>query len=325
MHRRTTVLAATLAILVISGARAQSTAPFPGKVVTLVVPFTPNSGSDIIARVIGTKLQARWGQPVIVDNKPGASGNIGTGFVAKAPPDGHTLLMAINTLTMSPWIYKSVPFDVTKDFEPVSKLAEASFALAINPQVPATDMRSLIAYIKKSNGNLNYGTPGNGTPHHLAMELLKANQGLNVTHVPYKGISGALTDLMGGQVQMMFGSMPSLLPQAEAGKLKLVAVTGATRNPLAPQVPTFREQGVAVMDSVDAWYGVLAPAKTPEAIVARLNADFIAVMNLDDVKAELGKQGLTVRTGTPAQLSELIRSDLERWRKVVIDAGIKAE
>ncbi len=306
-------------------ALAQAGVGFPNKPVTLVVPFTANSGSDIIARVIGPRLQARWGQPVVVDNKPGASGNLGASQVAKAAPDGSTLLMAINTFTMTPSIYKNMPFDSVADFAAVTKLAEASYAFAVHPAMPVKDMAGLLAYLKKNPGKLNYASPGNGTPHHLAMELLRAQTGLEVLHVPYKGIAGAITDLMSGQVQMMFATLHSVRPYALAGKLRLLAVTGPARHPLAPEVPTFREQGIEVMDSVDAWYGVLAPAKTPPETIARLNADFVAVLQSDDIKAELARLGLQVRTGTPAQLSELIKSDLQRWHKVVSDAGITAD
>ena len=306
-------------------AHAQSTAAFPNRVVTLVVPFTASSGSDIISRIVSPKLSARWGHPVVVDNKPGASGNIGAQQVAKAPPDGHTLLMAINTFTMTPAIYKSLPYDAVGEFEPVAKLAESSFVFAVNPNVQAKDMKSLVAYVKANPGRANYASPGNGTPQHLAMELLKANQHLDIVHVPYRGIAGALTDLTGGQVQMMFATVHSMRPLAQSGRVRLLAVTGPARNPLAPDVPTFREQGIDVMDSVDAWYAVLAPAHTPPDLVARLNRDFIAVMNDEDVKAQLAEMGLAVKTGSPAQLGALIKSDLARWKTVVNAAGITAD
>ena len=306
-------------------ASAQTAAAFPSKSVTLVVPFTASSGSDIIARILAPKLAARWGHPVVVDNKPGASGNLGARQVASAAPDGHTLLMAINSFTMTPAIYKSMPFDAVADFTPVAKLAEAGYTFAVNSGESAKDMASLIAYLKKNDGKVNYATPGKGTPQHLAMELFKAGAGVNVVHVPYKGIQGALTDLMGGQVQMMFATVHSMRPPVESGKVRMLAVTGQARNPLAPDVPTFREQGIDYMDSVDAWYAVMAPAKTPPDLVARLNKDFIEVLNLDDVKAALAKQGLTVRTNTPAQMAALVNSDMARWAKVVRDARIEAD
>ena len=319
------LLAASMSAVIAPGAVfAEDVAKFPTKLVTLVVPFTATSGSDIIARILAPKLSARWGQPVIVENKPGASGNIGAHRVATAAPDGYTLLMAINSFTMTPAIYKNMPFDAATDFAPVAKLAEAGYTLAVNPAVPAKDMTSLMAYIKKSGGKINYATPGNGTPQHLAMEMFKLQYGLDVLHVPYKGIQGAVTDLLGGEVQMMFSTVHSMRSFAQAGKVRMLAVTGATRNPLAPDVPTFREQGIKVMDNVDAWYAVMAPARTPPELLERLNKDFVEVMNMPDVKAQLEKLGLSVHTSTPAQMSALVKSDLVRWQKVVTEAGITA-
>ena len=326
MHQfvRSLALLLTLAAPVLAQTSAK---PFaPTKTVTLVVPFTANSGSDLIARVIGPQLAARWGQAVIVDNKAGASGSLGANTVAKAAPDGHTLLMAVDSFTMAPAVLKSIPYNPVSDFAPVARLADAKYAFAVNPSVPAKDMEQLVAYIKANPGKLNYASPGNGTPHHLTMELLKAKFGLDILHVPYKGISGALTELMGGQVQLMYGSVSSMKPFAQSGKIRMLAVTGAARSPLAPEVPTFREQGIESMDSGDAYYFVLAPSGTPPGIVDRLNTDFTEVMNTEDVKAELAKLGLTVRTNeTPAQLGARIKADLARWRKVVADARITAD
>ncbi len=318
-----------VAVTALAGAtglvHAQTSAPFPSKAITLVVPFTPSSGSDIIARLMAPKLSARWGYPVVIDNKPGASGNIGAAQVAAAAADGHTLLMAINTFTMTPALYKKLPYDAIADFAPVAKLAEAGYAFAVHASVPAKDMASMMALIKKSNGKINYASPGNGTPHHLAMELLKSQYGLNVVHIPYKGIQGALTDLAGGQVEMMIATVHSLRPLVEGGKIRELAVSGQVRSPLSPNVPTFKEQGIDVMDSVDSWYGVLAPAKTPTDVVARLNRDFIEVLNLEEVKSAFAKQGLMIRSSTPAQLEALIKSDIARWQKVVSDAKIAAD
>lgn len=320
------LLASTLALAGTTGvAQAQPSAPFPSRTVTLVVPFTPSSGSDIIARILAPKLAAKWGQSVIVDNKPGASGNLGGQAVAVAPPDGHTLLMAINSFTMTPSVYKNMPFDAVADFAPVAKLAEAGYAFVVNPGVQAKDMKSLMELVKKSGGKINYATPGNGTPQHLAMELFKSHYALDVLHVPYKGIQGALTDLMGGQVQMMFSTVHSTRPLEQAGKVRFLAVTGSARNPIAPEIPTFKEQGIDIMDGIDAWYAVIAPGKTPPDVVARINRDFIEVMNLEDVKAALAKQGLSVRTNTPEQMTALVKSDMARWKKVVTDGKITAD
>jgi tripartite-type tricarboxylate transporter receptor subunit TctC len=325
MKRRHFALATLAAACLAGPTLAQTAPPFPSKTITLVVPFTPSSGSDIIARIIAPRLSARWGQPVIVDNKPGASGNLGAQAVAAAAPDGHTLLMAINSFTMTPSIYKNVPFDAVADFAPVAKLAEAGYAFVVNPTVPAKDMKQLMELVKRSGGKINYGTPGNGTPQHLAMELFKSAHGLDIMHVPYKGIQGALTDLMGGQVQMMFSTVHSTRPLEQAGKMRFIAVTGDTRNPIAPEIPTFKEQGIDVMDGIDAWYGVFAPGRTPADTVARLNRDFVEVMNAPDIRAELSQKGLSVKTSTPAQFAQVVKSDLARWKKVVVDARITAD
>ena len=314
----TAVLPSTFA----GGLAAQAT--YPDRAVTLVVPFTAGSGSDIIARIVGPRLAERWRAPVVVDNKPGASGNIGAEAVARAAPNGYTLLMAINTLTMAPNLYKKPPFDPVTDFAPVMKMAVANFCMVANPAVTANDLAGLVALAKARPGQINYASPGNGTPHHLAMELLKLQTGTHLTHVPYKGIAGATTDLMGGQVQVMFASLHSVLPQVKAGKLKLLGVTGA-RSPLAPGVPSFREQGMDFMDAVDAWYALLAPARTPPEMIARLHQDVSAVLALPEVRDQLANQGLTLQTSSPEQLAALLRSDLARWRKVIGEAKIVAD
>ncbi|CAN5801142.1 tripartite tricarboxylate transporter substrate binding protein [soil metagenome] len=317
--------ALTLLVSTAPAAHAQSSTAYPTKVVTLVVPFTAGSGSDIIARVIGPRLSAKWGQPVIVDNRPGASGNLGSNFVAKAQPDGYTLLMMINTFTMTPSLFANMPFDPIADFTPIARLADSNFSFVVNPAFPATDMKSLVALLKQNPGKFNYATPGNGTPHHLAMELFKSNLGVDVVHVPYKGIAGALTELMGGQVQMMFATASSVLPQVKAGKVRLLGVSGATRFALLPEVPTLREQGIDSMEGIDAWYGLMGPAHMKPDIVAKLAADFTEVMKSGEVQAELAKIGLTVNLGSAEQLAALIKTDMARWNKVVTTANIKAD
>ena len=308
----------------VTTASAPARAEYPDHVVTLVVPFTSGSGSDIIARIVGPRLAERWHQPVVVDNKPGASGNIGADAVAKAAPNGYTLLMAINSLTMAPNLYKKPPFDPAVDFAPVMKLAVANFCMVANPSLPANDMAGLLALARKQPGQLNYGSPGNGTPHHLAMELLKLQTGVSLTHVPYKGIAGATTDLVGGQVQVMFASLHSVLPQVRGGKLKLLGVTGE-RTPLTATVPSFREQGLGFLDALDAWYALLAPAKTPPELVTRLHQDMSAVLAMPEVREQLANQGLVVQTSSPEQMGALMRADLARWRKVIADAKIVAD
>jgi tripartite-type tricarboxylate transporter receptor subunit TctC len=292
----------------------------------LVVPFTPATGIDILARAIAPKLAERWKQPVVVDNKPGASGNIGTDFVAKAAPDGYTLMVTVNTYTITPALFKNLPYDPVEDLAPVGKIALATYTFAVNPGVfPANDMKEAVALIRANPGKYFFASPGSGTPHHVGMELIKQRLGLEVTHVPYKGFAGAMTDLVGGQVQMMFTLIHSSIPYVRAGKLRALAVTGAERSPQYPEAPTFREQGIDFMDDVDAWYAVMAPGKTPAVLVARLNADVNAVMALPDVREQLVRQGLIPVTSTPGELAALIKADLARWSKVVKDANVKVD
>jgi len=304
-------------------AAAWGQAAFPSRTVTLVVPFSAGTGIDILARAIGPKLSERWKQPVVVENKPGASGNIGTDFVAKAAPDGHTLMVTVNTYTITPALFKGLPYDPVSDLAPLSKIAVATYAFVVNPNTfPANSMAEAIAAIRANPGKYYFASPGNGTPHHVGMELIKLRLGLQVTHVPYKGFAGAITDLIGGQVQMMFTLVHSSLPHVRSGRIKVLAVTGAQRSPQFPEAPTFREQGIDFMDDVDAWYAVMAPGKTPRELVARLSADVNAVMGLSDVRENLLRQGLIPTTSTPQELADLIKSDLARWNKVVTDAKI---
>ena len=301
-------------------------AAFPSRPVTLVVPFSPGTGIDILARAIQPKLAERWKQPVVVENKPGASGNIGTDFVAKSAPDGYTLMVTVNTYTITPALFHNMPYDAATDLAPVSKIAVATYCFAVNPAVfPVNSMAEAIAAIRANPGKYNFASPGSGTPHHVGMELIKLRLGLDATHVPYKGFAGAMTDLVGGQVQMMFTLVHSAIPHVRAGRIRILAVTGAKRSPQFPEAPTFREQGIDFMDDVDAWYAVMAPGKTPADLIARLNADVNAVMNLPDVKENLTKQGLIPVTSTPQELAALIKSDLPRWQKVVDDAKIKID
>ncbi len=314
-----------LSFFVSSFSLAQGSASnYPNKVVSLVVPFTSGSGSDTISRIVSPKLSERWKQAVIVDNRAGASGNIGTDHVAKSNPDGYSILMAIDTMTMTPAVYKSLPFDPVKDLDPIARIATSSYALAVTNTLPVKDVNSLMALIKSKPGQLNYGSPGNGTPHHLSMELLKSLKGLDIVHVPYKGIAGATTDLIGGQVQVMFATFNSLLPFAKAGKLKLIAVTGAKRSELMPDVPTFTEQGIPEAENLYPWYGVLVPAGTPKDIQNKIYNDYVAVMKLPEVEKQLNELGIYVRLTNGEQLKEIIQSDIARWKKVVKDANIQA-
>ena len=315
-----------LCALLFALASAANAQPFPNRPVTLIVPFSPGTGIDILARVIAPKLSEKWGQPVVVENKPGASGNIGTDLVAKSPPDGYTLMVTVNTFTITPSLIKNTPYDVVEDFSPISKIATATYCFDVNPNVfPARNMQEAIALIRQHPGKYFFASPGNGTPHHIGMELIKLRLGLNATHVPYKGFAGAMQDLIGGQVQMMFTLVHSSIPQAKAGRIRILGVTGAKRSPQFPDLPTFREQGIDFMDDVDAWYAVIGPAKLAPELLAKLNADVNAVMALPEVKDNLLKQGLVPTTSTPQELSALIKSDVPRWAKVVADAKITVD
>jgi tripartite-type tricarboxylate transporter receptor subunit TctC len=302
---------------------ASAQAQYPARPIKLVVPFTPGTGIDILARTWGQKLQERLKVPVVVENRPGASGNIGTEAVAKAPPDGYTLLFTATTLVQTVVLYKTVPYD-PKVMTPIGIAAIGNLSLVANPSVPARTVAELVAFAKAQPGKLNYASPGNATPHHLAMELFKLHFGLQMVHVPYKGTAGAVTDLLGGQIQLMFLPVHVALPQVQAGKLNMLASGGLQRSPATPDVPSLAESGVKDID-VDIWYALLGPAGLPREVVTLLNGELIAILRDPEVRAGLLKQGLNPVTGTPAELSKLIETDLERWGRVVREARISAD
>ncbi len=315
--------AACAALLFCATALAQE--GFPNHAVKLVVPYTPGTGIDILARTLGHKLGEEWKQGVVVENRPGASGGIGTEAVAKSAPDGYTLLMTASTHVISPSLHRKVPYDAIKDFAPVAPVAVGRLALVVNPAVKATTVKELVALAKAHPGSLSYASPGTGTPHHLAMALFAARTGIDVLHVPYKGTGGAVQDLLSGQVSCMFLPVHVALPLVEAGKLRMLAAGGTQRSDVTPNVPSLAEaSGVRDIDT-DIWYAMYAPAGTPEAIVAKLNADVNAQLKSPDVVATLRKQGLTPTGGTPQQLADLTRNDFARWAKVVRDAKIQPD
>jgi tripartite-type tricarboxylate transporter receptor subunit TctC len=297
---------------------------YPDKPIRFIVPFTPGTGPDILARTLSEPMAKRLGEPIVVENKPGASGNIGTEQVATAAPDGYSLLFTVNTFSMAPALYKALPFDPVSDFTAVGEVAVGNLALVVNPALGVNSVAELVALAKSKPGVLNYASPGNGTPHHLAMELFKQRMGVDIVHVPYKGSAGAVTDVLANQVPMMFLPVHVALPYAKAGKLRILAVSGDKRSPLAPDLPTFKEVGMPGFD-VDLWYGLLAPAHTPPAIIARLNQEIAVALAQDDIRETLLKQGLIPVTSTPEALDALIRNDLVRWQGVVTQAKIKAD
>jgi len=303
---------------------AQAQAPqYPSRPIRVVVPFTPGTGIDILARVLGQKMGERLKQPVVVENRPGASGNIGTEAVAKAPADGYTLLMTATTLVQSAVLFKSVPYD-PRAMTPIGHAAIGNLALVAHPSVAAKSVADLVALAKAQPGRLNYASPGNATPHHLAMELLKQHFGVHMVHIPYKGTAGAVSDLLGGQVQLMFLPVHVALGHVNAGKLQMLASGGAQRSPVTPAVPSLADAGMKDIDA-DIWYALFGPPGLAPAIVATLNAELVAILSDPDTRAGLLKQGLTPKTGTPAELAQLVEADLGRWGKLVREAKISAD
>jgi tripartite-type tricarboxylate transporter receptor subunit TctC len=309
------------ALLATSIAHAQ---PYPAKPIRIVVPFTPGTGMDILARSTGQKLSERWGQGVVIDNRPGASGNIGNEFVAKSSADGYTLMVTANTFVITPALSKSLPFDAARDFTPVTEMAIGTMALAVHPSLPVNSVAALVKLAKARPDEINYASPGAGTPQHMAAELFKLITGTQIVHVPYKGSAGAVTDVIGGQVPVMFLPLHTALPHAQAGRLRVLATAGAQRSMVGPDYPTFDEAGVRGVD-VDFWYGMLAPTNLPRDIVARLNTEIAAILRVTEVRDGLRRQGLEPVTGTPEQFAQLIRTDLAKWARVVKDARIAAD
>jgi len=304
-------------------ARAQEA--FPTRPIKIIVPFTPGTGIDILARTLGDKMGYALKTSVVVENRPGASGNIGTEAVAKSSPDGYTLLMTANTIVLNRSLFKTIPYDPIKDFAPVAPLAIGRLALVTNPSLGVKSVNDFIALAKREPGKLNYGSPGNGTPHHLAMELFKSRTRIDVLHVPYKGSAGAVSDLLGGQIGVMFLPVHVALPYVEGGKLDMLAAGGNERASVTPNVQSLAEaSGVRDIDT-DIWYGLYAPAGTPQPVVAKLNDVINRLLLSPDVSETLGKQGLQPTGGTPAQLGQTTRMDLERWSVVVRDAKIQPD
>jgi tripartite-type tricarboxylate transporter receptor subunit TctC len=297
--------------------------PWPGRPVHVVVPYTPGTGADILARVLGPKLAERWKAAVVTDNKPGATGNIGADAVAKSAPDGYALLLTATSFTTNPAL-KPAPFDPVKDFAPIALLATGALGVYINPEVPARNMREFVALVKSQPGKLYYSSPGNGGPQHLAMELLKLETGMDIVHVPYKGAAGAITDLVGGQVQAMISALQTVAPHVKNGRLRMLAVMSGQRAEAFPDVPTLKEAGLPELE-VETWYAMFAPAGTPAAIVARANRDVNELLKEADVREVLAKQGLEPAGGTPDALGARVKRELANWTRVVKAAGIKAD
>ena len=316
----------TAAVLAGIGVAAlvQAQGAWPTTTVKIVVPFTPGTGMDTIARVVAPRLQERLGQPVIVQNVPGASGNIGADQVAKAAPDGHTVLMGANTMLIAAQLYKNVPFDPVRDFAPVSMAAFGTLMAVAHPKYGIRSIADLIAQARARPGHITYGSPGVGTPHHMAMELFKAQQQLYMLHVPYRGTAGYTQDLLSGE--LMVGFLPVHVAQGlvNSGKLVALAVGSAKRHPVAPNVPTFAEVGVKGFE-VDLWYAFFVPSRTPPTVVTRLNTEVAAILQTAEVRELLGKAGMDAAHSTPDELKAVVARDYPRWGALIRRNGITGD
>ncbi len=322
-YRRSILMLASMALCGAS-LSALAQANFPSQTLKIVVPFTPGTGMDTIARVVAPRLSEKLGQPVVVQNQPGASGNIGADAVAKSAADGYTILMGANTMLMASQMYKSVSFDPVKDFSSVSMAAYGSLMLVAHPKTGIKSVADLVSQVKAKPGSVSFGSPGVGTPHHMAMELFKLETNTFMLHVPYRGSAGYTQDLLGGELNV--GFLPVHIAQGfvKNGRLNALAVGSPKRHPVAPDVPTFEEMGVKRID-VDLWYAFFVPSKTPSAVVTRLNTEMAAILRQTDVKEILGKAGMDAMASTPAELTSIVAKDYPRWGTVIRTKQISAD
>lgn len=309
-------------VLLAGSAAAQQT--YPSKPIRFIVPYGPGASTDNVTRIYGQKLLEAWGQSVVVDNRPGGNTVIGSEMLVKAPPDGYTILLVVNTHAINPLLIPKLPYDPIKDFAPVATIGAQEYVLAIHPGVPANSLKEFIAYAKAKPGQLNFSSSGGGGLGHLSGELFNSLAGVKMTHVPYKGGAPAVTDLIAGQVQLIFSSAGAVLPNIKAGKLRALAISGKTRLAALPDVPTFAEAGMPTFEANN-WFGVLAPAATPRDIVGKLSAELIRTQSLADLKEKLAIHGVEPWPGGPEQFAALIKSDLEKFSKIVKSANIKLE
>jgi tripartite-type tricarboxylate transporter receptor subunit TctC len=319
----------TLALVTAAGVGAQtaaqtSAASFPNKPLRIVVTFTTGGAPDIIARLLGERFTAAWGQPVIIDNKPGSGGNIGADFVAKAAPDGYTLVLGtVGTHSINGALYVKMPYDMVRDFTPVSLLATTPNLLVINNDVPAKTLQELIT-LGKREGKMSFASPGSGTSVHVSGELFKSLTGIDMLHIPYKGRASAIPDLLGGRVTMMFDNMPSSLPLVREGKLRALGVTSLTRSAAAPDIPTIAEQGLPGFEAVS-WFAMFAPPATPKAVVEKIQTEIQRILKQPEIAKKLTDIGLEPVGSTSEELAVYQRAEIAKWAKVVKDSGAKVE
>ena len=297
---------------------------YPTRPVKIIVPFAAGGPADIYARAVGERLQAALGQPFVVEDRPGGGSIVGTDAVAKSAPDGYTLLMMSNTHTVNESLIPTKPFALMRDFVPVAPVNYSDLVMVVHPSVPANTLGEFIALAKSKPGGLNYASSGPGTPYHMAGELFKAMAGVNIVHVPYKGSSGARTDILGGQVHMMFDAITTMAPNVRAGKLKALATSGKARSTVLPDVPTVSEAGVPGYEAV-IWLGIMAPAGTPRAIVEKLNAEITRATSSPELKDAWARQGAAAMTMTPEEFGKFMRADIEKWARIVKISGAKAD
>ena len=320
-------LAAALgtSLLLVAGAASGADQSYPNRPIRFVVPFAPGGSTDTLARTLGQKLSEAMGQQLVVDNRSGASGNIGTETVARAAPDGYTILLGyIANLAIGPSLYEKLPFDPVRDFAPITQLAASPNIFVAHPSVPAKSFKEFVAHAKANPNKVNFASAAVASPGHLAGELLNAAAGIQMQHVPYKGSGQAVIDLLAGNVQVMFSGMSSVMPHIKAGKLRPLAVTGAKRSPAVPELPTIAESGFPRFEAT-AWYGVLAPAGTPRPIITRLHGEIVKALGLPDVRERLNNVGFEIVGSTPEEFGAYIKSEITKWAKVVKASGVKPE
>jgi tripartite-type tricarboxylate transporter receptor subunit TctC len=320
--RRFAVLAATSVAAAIAAPAFGQTAFPKHKPITLVVPFSPGGGNDILARAIAPRMGQLLGQTIIIENKPGAGGNLGTDAVAKAQPDGYTIVIASSQVTMNPYLDMKVPFRIERDFEPVGLVGSVPLVLVSNMQEPYKSLQEFMAYAKANPGKLSYSSPGNGTPQHMAGEVFAKLNKTQMLHIPYRGTGPSITDLIAGQVQVSFATYASVAQHVQAGKLRALGIAGQKRTSLMPELPTFADAGMKNYDA-SLWYSLLAPAKTPKPIVDKLNQAMVGALRDPEVTRQLAQQGFETQTSTPEELRSHIAKELKRWERVINDNHIK--
>ncbi|MDH5535169.1 MAG: tripartite tricarboxylate transporter substrate binding protein [Betaproteobacteria bacterium] len=313
------------AVLLAGGSAVALAQPYPSKPIRIIVAYTPAGTTDILARAIGQKMSEAWGQPVIVDNRPGANGNIGTEIAARATPDGYSILMGTAaTHSINNTLYPKLTWGAVKDFAPIGLVALVPNLLVVNNALPVKSVKELVAYAKANPGKLTHGSPGNGSTAHLSMELFKSLTATQMIHVPYKGSAAILADVMGGQISLTMDNIPVYLPHAKSGKIRALAVSSGKRTPAAPELPTVAEAGVPGLEAVS-WFGLVAPARTPQAIVDKLSAETARILKSPDVNKRITDLGAEPVGGTPQEYAAFIQSEIKKWRKVIQDAGVRLD